>query len=301
MKLFKITLKLTSPYATEWQADTIWGHLCWMLRFTYGEEALTNFIGRYEKGEPPLLVSNGFTRDLLPRPILPEKQVSDRDEFRKAKEQKKIRWLTQEEFMRILNGEEPTLSQNNSKDLGTTNVTLKNQINRLTGTTGGNEGETTGHLFDFKQYCGDTVSIYLKIAGDFIKTTEELFQILSQSGYGKRKTVGYGHFSIASFEPVGDFPVPEGANGFVTLSNFVPAANDPTSGYWEIMVKYGKLGEAYAISGNPFKKPLVMFKAGSCFYDSPCREFYGRLVSGLSDAYPGIRQYAYALPVPMKF
>ncbi len=297
MKLYKVILKLTSPYATDWQADTIWGHLCWALRFAYGEPALTDFIAEYEKEGPPLLVSNGFPGDFLPRPILPDKPVTERTAFSKAKTQKNIKWLTLDEFTRTQNGEEPDLSE---KDSGTLSVTLKNQINRLTSTTGGNEGKNTGYLFSFNQYYGEIVSIYLKIADDFVKTTEELFQNLSKSGYGKRKTVGYGQFGIQSFEEFRGFKSPPKANGFVSLSNFVPAVDDPTLGYWEILVKYGKLGEDYAITGNPHKKPLLMFRAGSCFYDTPCKEYYGRLVRGLSPQYPKVVQYGYALPVPLK-
>jgi CRISPR-associated protein Csm4 len=286
MKSYKVTLKLTSPYATDWHADTIWGHLCWALRFTYGEPALTNFIARYGNGKPPLLVSNGFPCDFLPRPILPDKPVTERSAFSEAKKQKTIRWLTLDEFNRTLNGDTLNLTEN--IDSGSMSVTLKNQLNRLTGTTSGNEDETIGHLFSFKQYHGETVSIYLKIADDFVKTAEELLQNLSQSGYGKRKTVGYGQFRIQSFDEFPGFNSPQGANGFISLSNFVPAEHNPLKGYWEILVKYGKLGEEYAITGNPHKKPLVMFKAGSCFFDIPCREYYGRLVKGLSPKYPEV-------------
>ena len=297
MKLYKATFKITSHYASSWQADTIWGHLCWALRFAYGEDALTDFITCYGKGQPPLLVSNGFPDDLLPRPVLPDKQADEPSRFRALKEQKTIRWLTPEEFSKTLNGEEIVLSK---KDTEIESVTLKNQINRLTGTTGSDEDETAGHLFSFKQRHVDTVSIYLKIATDFVETTRELFRNVSMSGYGKRKTVGYGQFSIQSFDEFAGFTLPKDANGFVSLSNFVPAVDDPTSGYWEVLVKYGKLGEEYAITGNPHKKPLVMFKAGSCFYDSPIRDCYGRLVGGLSTKYPNVVQYGYALPVPIK-
>ena len=298
MKFYKVTLKLTSPYATDWQADTIWGHLCWALRFSYGENELTNFIARYGKSEPPILVSNGFPGDLLPRPVLPEKHVTERSDFAMTKKQKKIRWLTPDEFIKTQNGEELVLSEKNGE---TETVTLKNQINRLTGTTSGGEvDEPTGRLFSFAQHHLEAVSIYLKLANDFVETSKELFQNLSKSGYGKRKTVGYGQFSIESFDEFIGFKSPPNANGFVSLSNFVPATDDPTLGYWEILVKYGKLGEDYAITGNPHKKPLLMFRAGSCFYDTPCKEYYGRLVRGLSHQYPEVVQYGYALPVPLK-
>jgi CRISPR-associated protein Csm4 len=297
MKLYKITLQLTSPYTTDWQADTIWGHLCWALRFAHGEDELVKFLAKYNHDEVPLLVSNGFPGDFLPRPILPGKKITTRSEFIAAKLNKKISWLTPGEFAEIINGQEPVLSE---KITGTSSVTIKNQINRFSGTTGGKETDTaTGHLFNFPQRYLETVSIYVKVADDFVETTKDLFDNLSKSGYGKRKTIGYGQFIIKSFDEFVGFESPKNANAFISLSNFVPAADDPTRGYWGILVKYGKLGEEFAITGNPFKKPLVMFKVGSCFYDSPIRNYYGRLVKNLSSHYPTVVQYGYALPVPL--
>jgi CRISPR-associated protein Csm4 len=297
MKLYKITLQLTSPYTTDWQADTIWGHLCWALRFAYGEDELLKFLARYNHDEVPLLVSNGFPGDLLPRPILPGKKVTTRSEFIAAKANKKISWLTPGEFTEIINGKEPVLSEKNS---GTASVTIKNQINRVSGTTRGKETDVaSGYLFNFPQRHLEIVSIYLKVVSDFVETTKDLFDNLSKSGYGKRKTVGYGQFIVKSFNEFTGFESPKNANAFISLSNFVPAVNDPIKGYWGILVKYGKLGEEFAITGNPFKKPLVMFKVGSCFYDSPVRNCYGRLVRNLSSSYPTVVQYGYALSVPL--
>jgi CRISPR-associated protein Csm4 len=65
-------------------------------------------------------------------------------------------------------------------------------------------------------------------------------------------------------------------------------------------VKYGKLGEEYALEEIAFKKPLLMLEAGSTFYDSPVKQFYGRMVRGVSPAYPQVVQYGFALPVPMR-
>jgi len=297
MKLYKVTLQLTSPYTTDWQADTIWGHLCWALRFAYGEDELIKFLTRYSKDEVPLLVSNGFPGDLLPRPILPNKKITARSEFIAAKSNRKIMWLTPDEFTKSLNGDGLVLSE---KNIGIADVTIKNQINRLTGTTGGKETDfAIGRLFNFPQQYLEMVSIYMKVAEDFVETLKELLDNLSKSGYGKRKTIGYGQFIVKSFNEFEGFSLPKNANAFISLSNFVPAAGDPTRGYWGILVKYGKLGEAFAITGNPFKKPLVMFKAGSCFYDSPIQNYYGRLVKGLSSNYPTVMQYGLAFPVPL--
>jgi len=102
-----------------------------------------------------------------------------------------------------------------------------------------------------------------------------------------------------SFEPFAGFNAPADPNGFVSLSNFVPAKNDPVHGDWQTIVKYGKMGEEYASEDHVFKKPLLMLEAGSTFYDVPCREYYGCLVKNLNPAYPQAVQYAFALPVLM--
>ena len=289
--------------ASAWQSDTIWGHLCWGLRYNYGENSLLEFINAYEQGAPPLLLSNGFPGDLLPRPIVPETEPEGhpsldnrRQEFRNRKTAKGTKFLTIEEFSRALQGEQVIPSP--KEGIETAMVTLKNQINRLTSTT---SVEGAGQLFSFEQYRWESVSIYLKVEDGFAERVQELFQYLAQSGYGKRKSVGYGQIKLVTFEPFSGFPSPPDANGFISLSNFVPTVQDPTLGYWNVMVKYGKLGEEFAVAGNPFKKPLIMFTAGSCFYDSPCREYYGRLVRGLSSVRTDkVVQYGFALPVPIK-
>ena len=303
MEWYVARLKTESWMASAWQSDTIWGHLCWGLRYTDGEDALLKFIDAYEQGAPPLLVSNGFPDGLLPRPIVPDTMSDEhqglterRKGFRDRKTAKGTKLLTIEEFARTINGEQ--LIPSPKERVETTMVTLKNQINRLTGTTG---AEGAGQLFSFEQYRWTSISIYLKVANEFVDKARELFQYLARSGYGKRKSVGYGQVRLVDFEPFPGFPSPADANGFITLSNFVPAVRDPTSGHWEVLVKYGKLGEEFAIAGDPFKKPLIMFTAGSCFHDLPCREYYGRLVKGLSPVHTDkVVQYGFALPVPMK-
>lgn len=303
MNWFKVKLKSNSYVASAWQSDTIWGHLCWGLRYMHGEDALLEFIDRYHASTPPILLSNGFPDDLLPRPILKQSPLDktrslsgQQVEFDTLKEARKIHWLDYGEFIRALKGERFNPVR---KSFEERMVTLKNQINRLTATTT-SPGESSGQLFSFRQYRWDSVIIYLKIADDFVGRAEELFGYLAQSGYGKRKSAGYGQISLEAFEEFAGFPAPASPNGFITLSNFMPAREDPVKGYWEVVIKYGKLGEEFASYGNPFKKPLVMFAAGSCFYDKACRDYYGRLVGDISPVNTDrVVQYAFSLPVPI--
>ena len=300
MRWYRIRFKVKSWLSSDWQADTIWGHLCWGLKYLRGEQALTNFIAAYDTSQPPLFISNGFPGDLLPRPILPSPALNfladlagQKEQFDRQKQAKKELFLNFGEFNRSLRGE---MAYPLPKPGICRRVTLKNQINRTTNTTT-TEGQS---LYPFEEYYCGAITIYAKITDGFEDRARELFDYIAKTGYGKRKSVGYGWLEMLQFEPFAGFDSPDDANAFVSLSNFAPAAHNPTRGFWKTLVKYGKLGEDFANSTNPFKKPLLMFTAGSVFYDSPIGEFYGRLISGLSSSHPEAEQYGFALAVPIK-
>ena len=67
-------------------------------------------------------------------------------------------------------------------------------------------------------------------------------------------------------------------------------------GFYEIEPKFPKMGETYANSGNPFKKPLLMIHPGAFFYTDKVYDFYGQLIKGVYDK-PEIVQYSYIFPM----
>ena len=300
MNLFRAKFKLKGWVASAWQSDTIFGHLCWGMRYLHGEDELKDFLRLYDAGTPPLLVSNGFPGELLPNPIMPPSSIGrtlplgeQRERFRHYKQTKHIRYVTPAEFSRAINGEAVTpLAQTEPKE--TFRITLKNQLNRLSGTT-----DEEHPLYNFEEHYWPEITVYLKVSADFVDMARRLFQYIADTGYGKRKSVGYGQIEAVSFDTFDGLNRPQKANGFVTLSNFVPAANDPINGWWNMIVKYGRMGEEWASGDNAFKKPLLMLEAGSTFLDSPPREYYGCLVRNLNPVYNQAVQYAFALPVPM--
>lgn len=300
MKWFRAKFKLKSWVASAWQSDTLFGHLGWGMRYLQGEDELKDFLRLYDEGTPPLLLSNGFPGELLPNPIMPPPTVErtlplveQREKFRHYKQARGSRYIILSEFNRAINGE-AVVPLPETKSVGTVRVTLKNQLNRLTGTTDGEHP-----LYNFEEYYWPEITVYLRVSADFVDKAKELFQYIADTGYGKRKSVGYGQIESVSFETFDGFAQPQKANGFVTLSNFVPAANDPIRGCWNMIVKYGRMGEEWASEDNAFKKPLLMLEAGSTFLDSPPRDYYGCLVRNLNPVYHQAVQYALALPVPM--
>jgi CRISPR-associated protein Csm4 len=302
MLLYRSTFHLHSACASAWQADTLFGHLCWSLVRREGEDFLTElFLEEYRAGNPPVLLSDGFPSGYLPRPrvvvprmsdVVPMSKVERITSYRDVKDRLKARWLSLDEFNRVCRGEAvaPVAEQPEQFE----RVVSKNQIDRLTDTAGG----TGGKLYDFTEFCFPAVDVYWRIAPAYEALVREFLDDLQRTGYGKRKSVGYGDIASCSLAPFDGFSEVPHANGFVTLSNFVPDALDPTDGFWMTTVKYGKLGEDAATGRHPFKRPIIQLQASSCFYDASPREWYGRLVANVA-VDPRVVQYAYAFPVPM--
>jgi len=298
MNWFKVTIKLKSPTGTPWQADTLFGHLCWVLVHRDGEAALKRFLQPFLDGKPTFLISDGFPVGLLPRPLTLKLPGDDTlEQFQKNRELRKTLYLSEEAFRRALQGDvfKPKDYRQKTEQKTVTRAVLRNQISRLTGTTG-----EEGKLYGFKEYWMPEVVIYGRVYAESEDFLEGLFQAFRHTGYGKRKAVGYGAIDSLNLTRFEGFPQPAGANGFVTLSAFVPSESDPVQGCWRLRVKYGRLGEDFAFGGNPFKKPLVMLEAGAVFSDTPVKEFYGRMVKDVSAVHPEVVHYGYALPVPAK-
>jgi hypothetical protein len=91
------------------------------------------------------------------------------------------------------------------------------------------------------------------------------------------------------------------------LSNYVPCQNDPQTGFYKAITKYGKLGGHFASSSiipdsnpTPFKYPLVMFEPGSVFEMDNMKTHYGRIIQGIHFAdNVNIVHYGMAYPMPL--
>ena len=71
---------------------------------------------------------------------------------------------------------------------------------------------------------------------------------------------------------------------------------------WRLRVKRGFLGE-HAVSGNPFKRPLVQFEPGAVFHaaGTAVGPYYGRLVSEIAPGMPAAVQNGYTFAVPCRW
>jgi len=295
----EIVLELTSPFITPWQADTLFGHIAWSIRDEQGDAALQDFLRRYEEGEPPVVLSDGFAAGWLPRPLVPSNRVVKTEEdARRAKKNKKARWMTLEQYERQSWDDLPDEGWHTGDAAEI--VTLHNTISRITGTS-----LEDGGLYPVAEkvlrHPSQRLSIFVRFASEADEPAflHHLGQV-AKTGYGSRKTVGKGQFRIAEVRDRTAWLKErmDGCNAEMWLSGGVPAASDPTEGWFRGETKYGKLGSGWN-HANPYKRPLTRIMPGAVFKVSHYRGYAGRMVRNIS-AVSEVVQYAYALTLPLR-
>lgn len=302
MQTYEIKLSVPSSFITPWHADTIFGHLCWVAERNSG---FSNFSGAaglialYRTGNPPLIISDAFPTGFVPAPAnlkdffdslnTDELDVSRYSLLKKIKD---VEYITLDQFKQFRAGN--VFAVDNVEKQMVSAITMHNQINRFTNTTG-----DSGSLYEQdERFVRDgKLSIYARIAKGYEADVEKLFRLFADGGFGKKKSTGKGAFTLESFEEKNDlFDTPGATNSFVVLSHFVPAHDDPTDGVYKTMVKYGKLGEEKALGGNPYKKPLVMLKPGAVFRSDTLKPYCGRMIQAterIAYADEDVVQYGY--------
>lgn len=279
MNLYRYRFVPSGGWRTPWQADTLVGRLCGVAAQTWGPERLQcELLDFFLEGMPPFVVSDAFPGDLLPIPIA--LRLYDWGETER-KTIKRARWLSLTDFERVRRGDAIASDALLSENAFVRRDRLQNTISRQTGTTGENSlfSATEFFLNRNEETDPDYLSLYVRIESGFEDTFEELLLQLSREGYGADASVGYGAFRLAGgVERLLDWDTLEGASGLISLSTFQPAPQDPSDGYWEAFVKYGKLGPEFGLK-NVFKRPLVLLRPGACFRGDAGRAFLGRALS----------------------
>lgn len=319
MKSYRLDVTPRSAWGSPLQADTLFGHLCWALRYTQGEPRLRDFLHAFDDTPPPLVLSNGLPEDFLPRPGFPPlRRTPDERTETGHKKLKRVVLLRKDWFLEAC----PALSEATIQRalMGDGNIRgadpshpelgYHNAMDRRTESVREQGGLLQSLDFRFREAGsaeeGTRLSVYLKTDYFSASALGDLCDVVARSGYGRDTSSGSGAFSF-ELTPFGFPPLP-GANAFVSLSNFVPAPHDPTDGWYELMTKFGKFGKLggdYAVGPgpggvhNPFKKPILTLQAGSIFRDGSVREWYGRLVPDVHTD-PDIRHYGLCYPLEVR-
>lgn len=310
MILYKTQICACSPFSSPLQSDTFFGAFCWSYRYLHGEKALFQLLKDCREGHPPIIFSNAFPEGYLPLPAGARDHATklhtaaDKKEREKAyqqnKKDKKCNLITIDAFLHIQNGSRDGYSPYLAKESAEVVEMMHNMVLRNSGTvTDTPEG---GNLFSKMQYFTDHGIYDLYILTSMEK--EELMPVLKQMlelGIGGQKSTGKGHFKLKNkcLEDCTDLTKVTNANAYVALSNFIPAKTDPVDGFYQTMVKYGKLDREYASGETPFKKPLLYLLSGAVFYAKPVKQWYGRCLSDVA-VNPDVIINACTIALPMK-
>jgi len=291
MKLYKTTIIPTSNFATPLKGDTLFGQMCWAIRYKYGEERLDKLLSDYEN-KPFLIVSDGFAKGYLPKPSLPSMLLNE-DTKQKKQNRKKI-WLNITELLDGNYAQAKTDDEIKSKDKSLT--VIRNSINYKTFTT-----DDSGIFVPYgvEEMSLNPKDIYFLIdeAQFCIDELEGSFRLLSQMGYGKDTTIGKGRFDFSDFELL-DFG--SSSAMFMSLSPFSPQDLKCRELFYEPFVRFGKHGNSLS-SKNTFKKPLLLANSAAVVIFDEVKDirYIGKAIKGHS-SYQNTVHQGYGIVVPIK-
>lgn len=306
MRTLRLTLRPASAFGTPLAGDTLFGHLCWMLREGFGEGRLAKLLDGYTDGRPFAVLSDAFISGFVPRPTLPDFVLGREIDPAKRKEGRKKVWLpVSGAHLPLLQWLECAVAPDKQFQ-AKPDVLIQNTINRLTGTTGTGmfaprQVERTGYA------TGARLDLYTMLDEQRIDT-ETLVKSLRNIGlygYGRDATTGLGKFEVLDWSEC-SWPN-SGSKLVMTLAPCAPqpAQLDATRCFFEPLTRFGRHGNVAVLSGQPFKRPLlIMRRAAVLTLRVACQDgFHGNGVGGvrqaLSKAIPETVHQGYAPVLPL--
>ncbi len=270
MKWFKVKLEVQSALKTPLTSDTLWGHIAWGIALESGEEALEDFIKQYEK-DPPLLLSHAFPEGFLPMPKL-HGSIPDQKSL-PYKRLLKLAYIQAELLVEPFNWESLLSRYEKQREMISatqyTESRMRNSINRITFTTQpGALWSERSYIWNKKNFNSDEETSEIVTCMDLYCLSqwdsEEIARIFSRAfsfGYGGKTSIGYGKVRVKSVNP---FSSPQRGNRMMALGCVAAKPSSLSDLLSNVVVRYGKLGPIMAQRlQNPYKKPIVMFDAGS--------------------------------------
>jgi CRISPR-associated protein Csm4 len=323
---FRVRLRVRSALGSPLQADTLWGHIAWGIRYADGEAALRTWLARYDENDPPLVVADPCPVGFLPRPALPSRAVATETATGAAafpalaavtgawKRMGRTQWLSHESFSlaQAYGFDASGLRKALQQDMATgrspgefveTSVT-RASINRLTGGTVQSGGGTLFTAAEWHPPASGLVSdLWVLADGDAEEVRRLLLQGLA-GGYGRDAASGKGQVDVEAVERCSLPTAPDGGNAMMLLAAAAPASTDPFRGFGRLTTRAGRLGGDYAVGATPDgqvlrqKRPVTMLERGSVLVGAP-QPFVGRLVGGVHSFAP-IRHYGMAVCLPVR-
>lgn len=302
-ELYRARICPTGAFTTKLTSDTLFGAFCWSYRYRKGEEALENLLGKVKTSEEVVIFSNAFPAGTLPMPTglgdtlvdleAPETKKERKLAYQKRKVLKNAKYIRKEYFEQVLRKEELDFDSMLVGDDLEEATEVHNIIGRETGVAEDRFQE--GVLFPKKGLSYD-VYILSDLDEEELKSTVRTMFLL---GIGSEKSTGKGGFELVDWQQENTLLECKEYNGFMALSNFVPAQGDPVDGTYKAAVKCGKLDREYNSLESYLKKPVLLLQAGAIFKTDNIKPFYGKCLDNIA-VKPEIVINAYTIALPVK-
>ena len=311
MQTLRITLRPLSALGTPLAGDTLFGQLCWTLRHQLGNDRLNALLQGYTQGQPFAVVSDALPSGHVPLPSLPSGVWAKNAAHADRKVLKKKRWLRFADMHdQLQNWQSKAVAD---ADVGKTTERAQphNTINRQTGTTG------TGMFapYTVNQLWlapGSLLDVWLVFDVQRISAAELQAALthMGHSGYGRDASIGLGKFELEGQPVPVVWPTASGSapNAYLTLGPCAPQGLGfcPVRSHWQVTTRFGRHGDVAVQSGQPFKRPVLLAKAGSVFWPEhmdAARAFIGQGLGGVaapvSLAMPETVQQGYCPVIPI--
>lgn len=291
-------------------SDTLFGAICWGIKFIHGEKELEDLLSDFKKGEPPFKISSVFPIKnsiyYLPAPMITsfsDEDVEDFEDMWRIKESKKKVWLSLGDFNDLINGEkeiEDILEGCKEVKFVKDMIQPGNSVNRLSSATEGN-------LFFRSVYRHtENTGLYFLLDAKNKDIQDKVIsglRFIEDKGIGGGSSTGHGNFEIEKITDFDGLRSPSDAERFMTLSLYIPKKSewehfeeDGAEMSYELVKRKGVVEESFSSFENPWKNTVFMFKPGSIFPVIEDNENYGRNPIVNSDDFD-VQQYGYAFDI----
>jgi CRISPR-associated protein Csm4 len=292
----ELQIKPAGPFRTLPTASTLFGQLVWAAAFAGLN--IDDLLEPFRTDQPSFLLSDAFPTGYFPKPIL--KPAHAPLDTIKRKALKDSLYFPEQDWLSSLeHGETSLVDSVTQQPVARTETSHLTRVEiddlSLTARDGRLYSEATHFLRD------ETWSIFVRPLNDGWQAwnLRKRLEDVGRSGFGGGASVGRGAFEVLKECPA-NLMGPSNANGFTSLSAFIPKDLSPEQGYYDLEVYRGKLGGGYH-GTDPWKRPYVRAKTGSSFR-AQADKVHGMWVKDLATLENGgkVGDYAYAFPVGVR-
>ena len=311
-----VRLRLKSSFANGLpRSDSLFGALCWGIRWAWGEQKLVDLLDRFKAirtdraAAPPFVVSSvfpavnsqGASVRLLPMPLLPLQASRPRylGEAKTIEALQDAQWVTVQVFNELVSGRATLtrvltslLEREDKYEIRGPALCLKDELpnrvapvlvrdrlrstmDRVTGASG------EGNFFAERSTYADEAYFLAACDDEIQPVLQAALRLLGDQGIGGRTSTGRGAFDV-EFEEDSVQGALYDATHFVTLSLLHPTADDLAHlssmrdvCWYDTVRRLGRIQALVASEGGGWKAPTFNFVEGSTFVLAGDRRVYG--------------------------